>query len=86
MENNECPFSGGDILQISPEHEKYPGFLVVVTDPKSWGAQGYLMHYCDFDAVRYKDKAYVRVRTDQVHKCGTIEWLYVDSSSDEDND
>lgn len=30
----------GDIVQISPEHERFPGQFLVVTDPKKWGCQG----------------------------------------------
>jgi len=31
----------GDVVQIDPEHDDvFGGCLMIVTDPKSWGAQG----------------------------------------------
>ncbi len=38
----QTELSVGDIVQINPEHD-YPfgGCLMVVTEPKPWGAQGY---------------------------------------------
>lgn len=33
----------GEIVQIDPTHDKrFGGCLMVVTDPKGWGAQGYV--------------------------------------------
>jgi hypothetical protein len=65
----------GDILQINPEHEKFPGFFLIVTEPKSFGAQGYLLAFCDFDAIRYKGKAYLRVKFEDVEWCGQSYWI-----------
>ncbi len=65
----------GDILQINPEHENFGGFLLIVTDPKEWGAQGYLMNWHDFEAIRYKDRAFLRVTFEQVEYCGRIAWI-----------
>jgi hypothetical protein len=42
----------GDVVQLKPEH-KFSGMLVVVTEPKSWGCQGYLMSQCNFEAIRF---------------------------------
>lgn len=34
----------GDIIQIDPEHDaRFGGCLFVVDEPKTWGAQGYVM-------------------------------------------
>tara|TARA_R100001086_G_C11777443_1_gene242650 strand:- start:100 stop:333 length:234 start_codon:yes stop_codon:yes gene_type:complete len=33
----------GDVVQIKPEHDEvFGGCLMVVTDPRAWGAQGYV--------------------------------------------
>lgn len=66
----------GDVYQIKPDHKLYPGYLVVVTESKSWGIQGYLMHWCDFDAVRYKDMAYVRVSWDEIEYVGKLPYVF----------
>lgn len=32
----------GDVIQIDPDHDEvFGGHLMVVTEPKEWGAQGY---------------------------------------------
>jgi hypothetical protein len=78
-------FSEGDILQINPERDtdmakRYGGMLLIVTEPKSWGAQGYLMHYTDFDAVRFSDKAFLRVKFEDVVKVGRMVWMHEEIS------
>ena len=65
----------GDILQINPNHERFPGFLLIVTESKSWGAQGYLMHSRDFDAYKYNGRAFLRVKFEEVEYCATIYWI-----------
>ena len=32
----------GDIVQVNPQKETFGGCMVVVTEPKSWGIQGYV--------------------------------------------
>jgi hypothetical protein len=64
----------GDLLQIKREH-KFGGFLVVVTDIKSFGCQGYLMSAYDFKAARYNGRAYVRVNFEEVEYVGHLEWI-----------
>lgn len=65
----------GDILQIYPEHANFPGFLLVVDEPTEFGAQGYLVHDRDFEAVRFKGIAYLRVKFEEVEFCGTLNWM-----------
>ena len=51
----------GDVVQLRPEYdERFAYMLVVVTEPKSWGCQGYLMAEDATDALSYKGKAYLR--------------------------
>lgn len=57
----------GDVVQIDPEHNPvFGGHFMVVTEPKSWGAQGYitivdnkgLTYYrCKFEDMEYVGKA-----------------------------
>lgn len=65
----------GDILQIYDTHPSFPCFFVVVTEPKSWGAQGYLLHSRDFDAVKFKGRAFIRVAFEEVEYCGKVAWI-----------
>ena len=38
---SESQWSVGQVVQINPEHDEvFGGCLMVITDPKSWGAQG----------------------------------------------
>lgn len=74
----------GDILQINTEHEGYPGFFLVVTEPKSWGAQGYLLHSRNFEAVRYQGRAFLRVKFEEVEYCGHVEWMEYDKDEVEE--
>jgi hypothetical protein len=65
----------GDVVQLNPDHAKFPGLLVVVTEPKSWGCQGYLLHQEDFEAVRYKGKAFVRPTWTDMEYVGRLHWM-----------
>jgi len=65
----------GDVLQINPTHSEFGGMLLVVTEPKDWGAQGYLMSYYDFYAVRYNNKAFLRVKFEDMEYVGGLQWM-----------
>lgn len=64
----------GDVIQLNPDHEKFPGFLVVVTHPKSWGCQGYLMSAYNFEAVKFMGRAFVRTKFKEFEYVGKIVW------------
>lgn len=62
-------------MQIDPEHDDtFGGCLMIVTEPKSWGAQGY------FD-VPGKGRAFYRVKHEHAVKVGGVEW-YAESEED----
>lgn len=65
----------GDVVQICPTHEKFPGFLLVVTEPKSFGCQGYLLSEYQFDAVKFQGVAYLRVKFEEIEYVGKISWM-----------
>ena len=72
--------SRGDILQINPEldtpkAERFGGMLLIVTEVFSVGVQGYLMHHTDFDAVRFADKAFLRVKFEDIVRVGRMHWM-----------
>lgn len=45
-----------DIVQVNPEHETFGGCMVVVTEVKAWGAQGYVQ------SAGMQGQAYIRLR------------------------
>lgn len=61
----------GDIVQIDPEHDgMFGGCLMIVTEPKEWGAQGY---------VRVPGKeggnAFYRCEYENMELVGCAEWI-----------
>jgi hypothetical protein len=65
----------GDVVQLKPDH-KFAGMLVVVTEPKDFGCQGYLMSQFNFEASRFKGIAYVRPSFEDFEYVGHIHWLW----------
>ena len=65
----------GDVVQLSPGH-KFACMIVVVTEPKEWGCQGYLMSQFNFEAVRFKGVAFVRPKFEDIEYVGKIQWMY----------
>jgi hypothetical protein len=74
-------FQINDIVQITdPEHYWFP-CLVVVTEPKSWGVQGYVM-------IPHNDgtptgQAYIRPRNEQIEYVGKAIVVDRDSTVEE---
>lgn len=59
-----------DIVQIDPDHdERFGACLLVVTDVKSWGVQGYVK-------IPNAGDAYYRVAFDKCARVGSVEWAY----------
>ena len=73
----------GDVVQISPEGKysasPFGGMLLVVTEPKEWGCQGYLMSATEFTATKYKGVAYLRPEWADMEYVGRLEWLREDT-------
>lgn len=74
----------GDVLQLNPDH-KFGGMLVVVDEPKSWGCQGYLLSSREFEAVKFKGRAFIRSKFEDVEFVGTLTWLEFDKEDDDEN-
>lgn len=60
----------GDVVQIDPAHDdRFGGCFMVVTEPKGFGAQGYI------SAPGEKGLAYYRAPWAAMHKIGKAEWI-----------
>lgn len=61
----------GDVVQIDPDHdEAFGGCLMIVTEPKNFGAQGYV-------PIPGKDRglAFYRCPWSAMSKVGRAEWV-----------
>ena len=73
------PLQKGDIVQINPSyHETLGACLMVVTDPKPWGAMGYVTVPQQGGAGR----AYIRVPTEAFVRVGQVIWLPEDEAAE----
>ena len=54
----------GDIVQVNPEVEVFGGCMVVVTELKSWGIQGYVQ------SAGVPGQQYIRLKTEQIVPTG----------------
>jgi hypothetical protein len=60
----------GDIVQVNPEKEMFGACLVVVTEVKSWGIQGYVQN------ASVAGQAYIRLKNEDFeHTGGTAVWI-----------
>ena len=74
-------------MQINAENgHRWGGFLVVVTEPKQWGCQGYIIWHTDFNAVRIisSGKAFVRVKFEDIEYVGRMVWVHEDAEEEEE--
>ncbi len=73
----------GDIVQINPERkEHFGGKFLIVTDPKSWGCQGYIIGDMTGKAVTYKGKAYLRIKYEDIEYVGKLVWEEVEKDEE----
>lgn len=79
------PLEAGDVIQIDPEYgETFGGSFMIVTEPKSWGAQGYIHVPPGFNKDGTKNRggrAYIRVDFENIEYIGKAAWLW-ESMSD----
>jgi len=68
----------GDVVQINPEHDEvFGGCFMTVTEPKSFGAQGFVKNAGE------KGFAYYRCKHENMEYVGIATWS---DRSDEDNE
>jgi len=71
MDNDELKWEVGDVLQIDPSSDEVFGAcFLVVTEPKPWGAQGYVT------IPGNEGEAYYRVKFENAHRVGKAEWMF----------
>lgn len=71
-----------DLVQICPE-DQWGGMLLAVTEVYSWGVQGYVYSDVNFEAVRFKGRAYRRLKWDDFEIVGCFEWVKKEEESDD---
>jgi len=65
-----------DIVQVSPEsdvRDEFKGKIAIVDEPRTWGCIAYVH--------TFEGRAFIRLRSDQFQKVGTLAWVPQDSSS-----
>ena len=66
----------GDLVQLNPITTRNPmfaGCIMVVTEPKSWGAQGYVQGLGDNGKPGCQ--AYYRAQHDEMERVGLAYWI-----------
>lgn len=76
----------GDVLQLNPTYERFGGMLIVCEEPKSWGCQGYLMSAYDFEACKFKGRAWLRPKFQDMEFIGKLHWLLKDSEEENEGE
>jgi len=62
----------GDVIQIDPESDdRFAGCLMIVTEPKTWGAQGYV----SVPNPGCPARAFYRCKKENFVRIGHAEWM-----------
>ena len=70
MSDEDDEIKVSDIVQVSPDKEMFGGCMVVVTEVKSWGIQGYVQ------SVSIKGQHYIRLANDDFESTGgKVVWI-----------
>lgn len=70
---NRPKWEYGDVIQIDPDHDPiFAGCLMVVTEEKPWGAQGYISSP-DNPKPKF---AFYRLKFENGVKIGEAEWIH----------
>ena len=57
-------FKFGDIVQVNPEYEMFGACMVVVTEVKDWGIQGYVQ------SAGVEGQQYIRLKFGEIEATG----------------
>jgi len=66
----------GQLVQLNPDlvgNKAFAGCIMVVTEPKEWGAQGYVQALGDNHEPG--GQAYIRVQWQEMELVGEAEWI-----------
>ena len=69
----------GDLVQLDPEtcrNQMFGGCIMVVTEPKGWGAQGYVQSLGENG--QQGGQAYYRALWEEMERVGVAMWLISD--------
>jgi hypothetical protein len=73
----------GDVVQINPGHDDtFGGCFMIVTDPKSWGAQGACLGPAK-NGLNGTGVAYYRCKFENMEYIGKAEWRVENNASNE---
>lgn len=65
----------GDVIQIDPAHDPiFGGCFMQVTEPKSWGAQGFVVGLPS-PGMDNKGNAYYRCKFEDMEYVGKAAWI-----------
>ena len=67
----------GQLVQLNPDTVRNKAFtacIMVVTEPKEWGAQGYVQSLGDMNG-QPGGQAYYRAKWDEMEPVGWAEWV-----------
>lgn len=67
---------GGELVQLNPEtvsNRMFAACIMVVTEPKSWGAQGYVQAFGTDGKAG--GQAYYRAKWEEMEPVGHAEWV-----------
>ena len=71
-----------DLVQINPDYDEiFGGHLLVVTEPKEWGCQGYIIGRI-IGAVEFNGRAYLRVKWEDMEYVGHLVWVETEREED----
>lgn len=67
----------GQLVQLNPDlvgNKAFAGCIMVVTEPKEWGAQGYVQALGESRDIP-GGQAYIRVQWQEMELVGEAEWI-----------
>ena len=67
MSTNEKNIKVHDVVQVDPEVDRFGGCLVIVTELKAFGVQGFV-------EVPAEGRAFIRLKWDQIERIGQAVW------------
>ena len=74
--NEKTELKRGDIVQLDPElvcNKAFAGCMLVVTEPTSFGAQGYIQGFGE--DLQPGGRAYYRAEWKEMELVGKAEWI-----------
>jgi hypothetical protein len=73
MEKDRLVLSVGTVVQLSPE-SRFPGCFMLITEPKPWGAQGFISALPE-KLGELGARAYYRAKWEEMEYVGAATWV-----------